>query len=209
MADVHLSRREIVDWRDAGAGDRDRIVPHLATCATCRHLAAELERDRPPGSASPERLRPEDFIAVGRRAAGTPARAFDMPRAAVYLAAAASLVLTVVVLGPRLRESYDPTPRGNESAVVPVSPKDAAVSAASVAFAWDASAAAGTLRLVVTTVDGSGRPVVDRPVTGTHYELTADERQRFERGREYYWFVEYGGAGIGAGTSAAARFRVE
>lgn len=53
MADAHLSSAELVAWRDAGTGDRDRIVTHLAACAACRHAAAELERERPAESARP------------------------------------------------------------------------------------------------------------------------------------------------------------
>jgi hypothetical protein len=41
----HLTRREIEQWRDDGAGDRARVISQIAQCATCRALAAEAERE--------------------------------------------------------------------------------------------------------------------------------------------------------------------
>jgi hypothetical protein len=210
MPETHLSRAELTGWRDHGAGDRDRLVAHLAACATCRHLAAELERERPlePG-AQPERFRAQDFVAAGRRAGRASPRSVSTPRHLAYLAAAAGLVLAAVIVPLRLRQSSPSALRGDGAAVVtPRHPADETVAADTLAFEWTAAPNAGTLRLSAVALDDPGTPLIDRDVTGTRYTPTADERSRFRAGREYHWFLEYRGGGAGAGTSAAARFRL-
>lgn len=148
-------------------------------------------------------------MAVGRRASATRPRLFDVPRPVVYLATAASLALAVLVVPAWLREPLDTSQRGDGAAVMPLSPKDTSLPAATVTFEWTANDTAGGLRLVVVALDDAGRPAIDREVIGTRYEPTSDERARLQSGRDYHWFVEYRGAGAGAGTSASARFRVE
>jgi hypothetical protein len=210
MSETHLSRSELVGWRDEGLGDRDRIIAHLADCGPCRHLAAELERERPmEAGASPTRFRPQDFVATGRRAGRSSPQAVNSPRRLGYLAAAASVVLAAVVVPMWLRQSTESALRGGGAVVAPVAPVDRSVAASGLTFEWTAGATAGPLRLVVVALDDAGAPVIDHDVTGTRYTPTADERGRFRAGREYHWFVEYRGAGAGAGVSASARFRIE
>jgi hypothetical protein len=210
MSESHLSRAELTVWRDRGAGDRAQIVGHLAACAACRHVAAELERERPlDAEAQPERFRPRDFVPTGLQAGGRRGRVWAAPRQFAYLAAAASLVLAVFVVPAWLRDRPDPVVRGGGAVVAPVSPVDATAAIGTLAFEWTAQASAGPLRLVVIALDDAGAPIIDRDVTGTRYAPTADERGRLRAGREYHWFVEYRGAGAGAGVSASARFRIE
>ena len=207
MSELHFSRSELAGWRDRGEGDRDRIVGHLAACAACRHAAAELERERPlDAGVQPEHFRSRDFVAAGLRAGGRSTQGFHVPRRLAYLAAAASLVLAVFIVPALLRDGSDSAVRGGGAVVTPVTPVNATVPIDSLTFEWTAGAAAGPLRLVVVALDDAGTPLIDRDVTGTRYEPTADERRRFQAGREYHWFVEYRGAG--GGTSAAARFRL-
>jgi len=209
MADAHLSRAELVGWFDDGAGDRDRIIGHLAACAACRHAAAELERDRPAEATVPLRLRPEDFVAAGLRAGRPSARGpRGARRSAVYLAAAASLLIAAIVLPAWWREPPGPALRGADAVVTPLRPVGATLDLDSLVFEWTATPAAGALRLHVVSLDDAATPLIERDVSGARYEPSADERRRFQPGRDYHWFLEYRGAGAGAGTSAAARFRV-
>jgi hypothetical protein len=210
MAEPHLSRAELASWRDHGHGDRDRIVGHLAGCADCRHVAAELERERPlDAGEQPARFRPLDFTAAGRRAWVRTAPAAVLPRRLAYLATAAILVVAVVVVPGWLRDQRDSALRGVAAVVTPISPVDTTVGIDTIAFEWTTTPAAGPLRLVVIALDDAGAPAIDREVTGARYGPTAEERGRFRAGREYHWFVEFRGAGTGAGVSASARFRAE
>lgn len=203
MSDLHLSRSELAGWRDHGHGDRGRIVAHLAACGECRHVAAELERERPlEAEARPGRFSATDFVAAGRRAGRAPRIRLG------YLAAAASLVLAALVVPRWLPDSEEPAVRGSAAVVAPVHPVDATISADALTFEWTAAANAGPLRLVVMAPDDAGAPAIDREVTGTRYAPTREERSRLRAGHQYYWFVEYRGAGAGAGVSASARFRL-
>lgn len=207
MAELHLSRADLTRWRDDGAGDRARIVAHLASCAACRHLAAELERERPPESdARPERFRVHDFLPAGRGAVrrGAPATS----RRAAYLAAAASLVLAAVLVPAWLRERSAPATRGGDAVVALTAPIGVTVAVEALRFEWTAQTGAGHVRLVAMALDDTGAPVIDRDVTGNDYVPTEEERRRFATGRDYHWFVEYRGAGAGGGVSPSARFRV-
>jgi len=64
---THLSREELVHWRDRGAtDDRDRVVSHLAACGSCAAAYAELTRTAlPPTIERPKHFDPADFVARG------------------------------------------------------------------------------------------------------------------------------------------------
>jgi hypothetical protein len=209
MSELHLSRSELADWRDQGLGERDHIVAHLAACAACRHVAAELERERPLAAGeAPARFRPRDFVAAGLRAGGHSAPARAMPSfRLVSLAAAASLVLAALVVPRWLTDTEEAAVRGGIAGIAPVSPVDATVAVDTLAFEWTAGATAGPQRLYVVALEDAGTPLIDRDVTGTRYAPTPEERSRLQPGREYHWFVESRGAG--AGVSASARFRIQ
>jgi hypothetical protein len=207
MADPHLSPSELTRWRDEGAGDRDRIVGHLATCAVCRHLAADLERERPPEDAA-ARFHPQDFVPEGYRVGSRRMPGSALPRRLAYLAAAAAIVLAAVYLPPWLRDRSTSSLRGGDAPVVLVRPVDSTVPSQDLAFEWTAASGLDRLRLHVVAIDDPATPLIDREVSGTRYEPTADERRRLQPGKELHWFVEYRGGGTAAGTSPAARFRV-
>jgi hypothetical protein len=62
---THLSREELVHWRDRGAtDDRDRVVTHLAACGSCAAAYAELARTA-PAIEGPKHFDPADFVARG------------------------------------------------------------------------------------------------------------------------------------------------
>lgn len=207
MSDVHLSSSELMRWRDEGAGDRDRIVAHLAVCAVCRRMAGDLERERPPEAGSPVRFRPEDFVSEGYRASSRRVLSSAASRL-VYLAAAAGIVLAAMFLPSWLRERSDSVVRGGTAPIVLVRPVDSTVSAQDLAFEWRANTGVDRFRLHVIAIDDPARPLIEREVSGTRYEPTQDERSRLQPGRELHWFIEYRGAGTATGTSPAARFRL-
>jgi hypothetical protein len=206
MSDVHLSTAELLRWRDQGAGDRDRIVGHIAMCPACRRTAAELERAR-PADTDPVRFQPSDFAATGYDAGERRPVWFGVPRLA-YLAAAAAVVLAVLVVPLWQRGQSDSAVRGRTSPVVLVRPVDATVTAQDLAFEWRASAGVDRFRLIVTATDDAATPIVDRDVSDTRYVPTDAERAKLQPGRQLHWFVEYHTAGTATGTSPAARFRV-
>jgi hypothetical protein len=209
MSEPHLSPSELTAWRDHGTGDRDRIFTHLAACSGCRHVAAELERERPPESdARPARFDVNDFVSAGLQATAPRQRWLTGPVRVALLAAAASLVLATFVVPAWFREPSTTTVRGAAGVVTLQNPVDLAVAADSLTFEWTARADAGSLRLYVVALDDPGTPLIERDVAGTRYEPAPDERRRLQPGREYHWFLEYQGAGAGAGTSGSARFRV-
>jgi hypothetical protein len=200
---------ELAAWRDDGTGDRDRIVTHLAACGSCRHAAAELEREPPSANdARPARFDVNDFVSAGLQATAPRQRRLTGPVRVALLAAATSLVLATFVVPAWFRELSPTTVRGGAEVVTLRNPVDLTVAADSLTFEWTARAEAGSLRLYVVSLDDPGTPLIERDVAGTRYEPASDERRRLQPGREYHWFLEYQGAGAGAGTSGSARFRV-
>jgi hypothetical protein len=208
VPDAHLSRTELIEWRDSGAGDRVRIVSHLAVCAACRAVAAAVERQRPLDSdIGTPRFEPADFVERGYRA-GTSAPVGGMTHRWWWPAAAAALIaLAVVPLW--LARSTDPlsTMRGDATAIRLVRPVATAVSAGELVFEWSGVATGDRVRLNVVQLDRSGQPLIEREVTGTRYVPTPEERQRFLAGQSVHWYVERLG-GSGGETSPAAEFRV-
>jgi hypothetical protein len=193
-------------WRDHGEGDRDRIIAHLAVCAACRHVAAELERERPIATVSSQ-FDPREFVAQGFRAWTRAGTSRAMPRL-VYVAAAAVLVLAAVLVPSWWRTRSDSTLRGGGTAVTLIRPVDTTTSVADLAFEWRAEPGVDRLRLHLVSIDAPEKPLIDREVSGTRYEPTADERAQLQPGRELHWFIEYREGGATTGTSPAASFRV-
>ncbi len=202
MADAHLSTADLLRWRDEGAGDRVRIVAHLASCPACRQTAAELERER-PADAAPERFDPREFAPVGHRALAR--RAVSRGRLA-WMAAAAALVVAAVWVPVALRDGSGSTLRGGAVPVTLVRPVDTSVARREVAFEWTPATGVEVVRLTVTTLDGAATPLIERDVSGTRYVPTDEERGRLQPGRTIHWFVDYREAGGTTGTSPAARF---
>lgn len=206
MPDLHLSRDQLTAWRDEGAGDRGRIVTHLAACAACREVAADVERNRPPESG-PLRFDAGDFAARGYRA-GEVTAAPRVTRRWIWVAAAASLM--AVALVPAWLERFDDGPeatRGGGPAITPVQPVDVSVSVDELTFEWKGTSSDDRVRLNVVDLENPGAPLIEREVTGSHYSPTPEERRRFRAGQSVHWYIEARGSS-GGGTSPAARFRV-
>jgi hypothetical protein len=201
MSDAHLTRTELTAWRDEGAGDRTRIVAHLATCGACRELAADVERLRPAETAG-SRFKAEDFVASGYRA-GIPSSARSTQRWMWALAAAAVLAIAIVPAWLRRGNDAGNTLRGGAT-IVAVRPVDTTVPINELVFEW--KGAGDRVRLNVIDLARADMPLIEREVTGSTYEPTPEERQRFRSGQSLHWYVE---ARSGpAGTSPAASFRV-
>jgi predicted anti-sigma-YlaC factor YlaD len=204
MSDVHLSRDELIEWRDDGAGDRVRIVTHLATCAACRDIAADVERNRPAAHV-PSHFDAKDFVPSGYRA-GKSAVSPRWARGWIWPAAAAALVVLAFVPVWLARSNGGPEVMRGAPALVPVRPVDVSVSVDELSFEWRGTSADDRVRLNVVDLDRADEPLIEREVTGSRYEPTPEERRRFRSGQSLHWYVEArSGAG---GTSPAASFRV-
>jgi hypothetical protein len=206
MPDVHLTRDELLVWCDQGQGDRNRIVTHLASCAACRRVAAEIERVRPVDEATPAVFRPADFVAHGERLG--PHREASRIWRLVPLPLVAVLILGVFLLPRWLdrQDSGESTLRGGDDRITLVRPIDATLSAQDLVFEWTTSAELDRGRLNVFDVAAPGEPLIRREVTTRRYQPTPEERQRLTAGRALRWFVEYQDSRGVTVTSAAARF---
>jgi hypothetical protein len=205
MSEPHISRGELEAWRDDGAGDRTRIVTHLAACEACREIAADVERSRPAGD-EPLRFDAAEFVSHGYRA-GAATAASRGPRRWIWPAAAAALV--VLALVPLVRTRLDRQPdtlRGNATALMAVRPVDVSVSVDELSFEWQGASATDRVRLNVVDLDHPEQPLIERDVTGSRYQPTAEERRRFRPGQSVHWYLEPRGGS--SRPSAAASFRV-
>lgn len=204
MPDLHLSHEELTAWRDQGTGDRAHIVAHLAACAACRTVAAEVERSR-PAEGPPVRFAVRDFVSRGYRARGPSA----VPRSAgawVWLTAAAVVVALALVPVWLARVDGPPVTRGDAAPIALVRPVDVSVVASELTFEWTGTSTGDRVRLNVVDLEKPGDPLIEREVEGSRYVPTLEERQRFRPGQSVHWYVE--ALGGHAGTSPAARFRV-
>jgi hypothetical protein len=208
MRDAHLSREELIAWRDRGTGDRDLIVTHLASCGACREVAADVERNRPL-QGGPQRFEAGEFAARGYRV-GQVSRPSQPAWRWVWAAAAAALVALAVI--PVWLSRLDDGPavvRGGDVGITLVRPVDASVTIEELVFEWTRQVEAEGSRLQVFDLENPSQPIIARDVDGTRYEPTADERARMRRGRTLYWFIEFRNANGVTMTAPAAPFTVK
>ena len=107
---AHLTRDELVRWRDAGSAmDRERVVTHLAACDACGAAYISL-LDTVPVEATPVVLRRDDFLSRGELAGGGHGRLLGLAgrrlaRPWPAMAALAAAAVLAVALLPGLRNT--------------------------------------------------------------------------------------------------------
>ncbi|MEZ5319533.1 MAG: hypothetical protein R2752_19190 [Vicinamibacterales bacterium] len=222
---THLTRDELERWRDApDESDRDRIVTHLAACASCAAAHAALVRVRPveggvAASAegdlgafvsegyrhAPAAIAPPAFEAAPRPA---PSRPVPAPRRQPWwlapLAAAAVLVLAMTV--PRLltQPVEPPIARGGTwAALEPAGDIDVE----SLVFRWTAPEPAGAY--LVEVFDASGTRLWSRRVDASPAAADPALVSRLVPGASYRWTVSSLDArGVAMSSSPLTVFQV-
>lgn len=197
---THLSREELIAWRDNPSGDvRDRVVGHLAECSACTATYAALVRTTPFADA-PSTLNAADFVARGRAAGSASPRVIT--RWLVPLAAAASLVMAVLLFrqGP---EPEVPVMRGG-AALAPRAPMGTVDLARE--FLWDGLSDT-PYRFELSTT--SGDLIHEARVRALRYELPQDVQSRLRGGVDYQWTVaQLDARGDTLDVSQPATFRI-
>jgi hypothetical protein len=144
---THFNDIELRLWRDAGPGaDRDRVVAHLAECASCASRYAVEIRNRP--LVADEAADAADFVAAGVRAAARPTVVpFPYVRWVVPLAAAAVLAIAFAVPRLMIRDTgTTPTPTFRGGSVHALSPSGF-VDRAGIEFVWSSGIAADRFQI--------------------------------------------------------------
>jgi hypothetical protein len=200
---THLTRDELVGWRDApNPAERDRIVLHVAGCDECGAVYAELMRTR-PAVAGPEALEPAAFMAAGAGAGPVLHRAVSWRRVAIPLAAAAVLIVGVTTLLRREPASY----RGGDQALR-LSVPSGTVDRGTLTFEWIAQPGTPSQRLVIYSLDDPSQPVIDAKNVNSPLRLTREQLARLRPGIDYRWMVEFATRDGRVETSAARGFRL-
>jgi hypothetical protein len=200
---THLTRDELVGWRDApNPANRDRIVLHLAACDECGTLYAELMRTR-PAAAGPDALEPATFIKAGTAAGPILHRTVPWQRVAIPLAAAAVLILGVTTLLRREPASY----RGADHELTLAAPSGT-VDRSALTFQWTVPPATPSQRLLIYALDDPSQPVFDAKNVASPLRLTAEQAARLRPGIDYRWMVEFTTRDGRVETSAARGFRL-
>jgi hypothetical protein len=183
---THLSREELLRWRDRGAtDDRDRVVSHLAACGSCATAYAELTRiATPPVAERPTHFDPADFVARGyavqRRM--RPSRSMLGLSWKVWAGAlsAAAVLLVIVTLGP---EQGGDVSRG---ATIGITAPTAVTDHPEI-VTWTSGIAATRFR--VELVDSDGAPVFQTITNTSRVVLPDDRRAALSRGHSYTWKI--------------------
>jgi hypothetical protein len=178
----HLTRDELRRWHDTGAaGDRERILTHLAACPECRTAYAAVGHIDPEPAGEDYR----GFVTRGLAAYDNRNQPSRWRRAlwlGVPAAAAAVLLVALNVRQPVVPLSEPSTDVRGGTALAPEAPAGAVDRVT--AFRW--SAPAGAARYRVTVRDAAGREMFSResaqsPITGIVLPL---------RPGRYAWVVE-------------------
>ncbi len=155
---THIARDELIRWRDQGlVADRERILPHLATCKACAQTYAELIRTEPVAGA-PQHFDPADFVKRGYAVRQTATRSLSI-RALVSwklwtgALAAAAVVLLAVTITTRTGRDVVGDSRGPRIEIVTPSGPTPNLSS----IEWRSGIVADTFR--VELADPSGRVV--------------------------------------------------
>ena len=202
----HLSREELLRWRDEG-GDRERVIGHIAACPACRAALAEVVRDAPLPDAPPAGDVAE-FVRQGyaaHRTAGAARRRRAWYGAGLLAAAAVAVALFRPVLTPeRAPVAVESTTvRGSDiQLLVPSGPVRGALE-----FRWSSPIAAGLYRVQVR--DEGGAVVYASTSAREGLPMPPEDRARLRAGRSYSWRVDaLDGEGRPLATSRPLLFTV-
>jgi len=185
---THFRDAELRQWSRSGPGaDRDRVVAHVAACATCAAAYADAMRAAslaPIPVVEPDEV--ADFVKVGYQ---VPSRSADAGRSwrrrtLIALAAAAALIVAVTV--PYLRDTREArdaiTVRGDAiQALAPIGSVERGTE-----FRWSATAAAARYRLDIGDTTGVLFAVT---TTATSARLPAAGGPALIPGTDYWWMV--------------------
>jgi hypothetical protein len=202
---THLTRDELVAWRDRQAGlDRDRVLAHLGSCRVCTAAFADLVRSA-PADEPPGHFKAEDFVARGyaaRRTSRPPMWSAALGSWKVWggaLATAAAVILVVTLGGPTIG---GPDTRGSRIELT----QPSVTAGQPVALAWTSGIQAPMFSVVVT--DQAGIEVYRARVPGSPATLPPDVAAALRPGSTYGWTVTALDAGGQSITSAKGTFAV-
>jgi hypothetical protein len=172
----HVTSEELAAYLDRrlDAISSAALERHLADCADCRADLVDARSLLQSTAASPALL-----------------RTARPPRARIWVAAAAVLIIAILPLAQRAMQPRDSTPtvrttRMARNGIDVLAPREHSVEAATIVFAWRPVEGASTYRLTVT--DSSGTPLFTTATTDTSAAPPAGTV--FRRGSAYLWYVD-------------------
>jgi len=198
MEAMHFTDLELYRWRDAGPGaDRERVVAHLAVCASCAARYADAIRRRP--LTAEEASDAADFAPAGLRARQSAGATLPRPaRWMIPVSAAAVLALALAVpkfFGRDQSPTPSPAPTFRGTTVHTLTPSGA-VDSTGVAFTWASGIAAGRYRI---EIGDAGGVVYSGEAAASGWVPPADVMRRLQPGVQYWWTasaLDRGGAPV-------------
>ena len=195
---THLTVEELKAWHEHGsAGDRARVIGHLAECEACRKSLAMMATHEPT-AASPA-ISVDDAVRLGyaaRKAALGRWSWLESPL--VRLAGVAAVVFLVI---------WVTTPTVNQTRKAPTLVTSEGPGTAE-AFGWETPVKASKYR--VTVRDDKGVLMFSGETTAPPFRPDASMRSQLQRGQSYTWKVEsLDASGTVIGESLPATFRYQ
>ena len=199
---THLSREELIRWRDEGAAsDRDAVIAHLAACESCRReLSALVQLE---AAREDTTLDPQQFVARGIEAYTAPRRAWwQRPAAWAAAGAAAGALFAIALLQPA--RPVEPSLDVRSSELVAVAPTGEVDRVTT--FRWSSPYAVNRYEVIVR--DANGATVLQREAPREQLDLAGDRGATFPPG-SYTWTVRaLDSSGREIATSPVQPFRV-
>lgn len=175
---THFDDIELRRWAERGAGDdRDRIVSHLAACASCAARYGEAIRRRSGPVATEANV--DDFVRAGVRIARP-------RRLAIAIAAAAAIVLAVVLLPIVVERQSSRDELHFRGDGIRLLEPSGDVRLDQLRFAWGSGIAAAAYEVEIGKDD---RVVVHAEAKRPPLVLSASQTAALARGASYWWSV--------------------